>query len=100
MMFGRGLIAMSALLALLPVDSSAAASAATTPNFAVGPQYDSTHADVAPEDFNRFVASLLATFGGAASKQGVFTVTPSPSSTLSQIVSTPAGSVSVFGFKT
>src|SRR6201996_3598509 len=67
---------------------------------AVGPQYDTTHAYVAPEDFDRFVASLLATFGGTTTKQGVFTVTPTQSSTMSQLVLTPAGSVSVFGFKT
>ena len=71
-----------------------------TPEVAVGPQYDSTHAYVAPEDFDRFVASLLATFGGTASKLGVFTVTPTPSSTMSQIALTPVGIVSVFGFKT
>jgi hypothetical protein len=74
--------------------------AVTTPNVAVGPQYDTTHVYVAPEDFDRFVASLLATFGGTASKQGVFTVTPTPSSTISQLVLTPVGTVSVFGFKT
>jgi len=100
MTFGRGLIAASALLGLLQLGSPAAAYAATTSDFAVGPQYDSTHAYVAPEDFDRFVASLLATFGGTASKQGVFTVTPTASSTMSQIVLTPAGSISVFGFKT
>jgi predicted enzyme related to lactoylglutathione lyase len=55
---------------------------------------------VAPEDFDPFVASLLATFGGTTTKQGVFTVTPTPSSTMSQLVLTPVGSVSVFGFKT
>src|ERR1700721_151945 len=48
---------------------------------AVGPQYDTTHVYVAPEDFDRFVASLIATFGGTTTKQGVFTVTPPPSST-------------------
>jgi predicted enzyme related to lactoylglutathione lyase len=67
---------------------------------AVGPQYDTTHIYLAPEDFDRFVASLLATFGGTTSKQGVFTVTPTPSSTMSQLVLTPVGTVSVFGFKT
>src|SRR6202049_1543861 len=67
---------------------------------AVGPQYDTTHVYVAPEDFDRFVASLLATFGGTTTKQGVFTVTPTPSSTMSQLVMTPVGTVSVFGFKT
>ena len=71
-----------------------------TVSVAVGPQYDTTHVYVAPEDFNRFVASLLATFGGTTTKQGVFTVTPTQSSTMSQLVLTPVGSVSVFGFKT
>src|SRR5580765_4583668 len=71
-----------------------------TVGVAVGPQYDTTHVYVAPEDFDRFVASLLATFGGTKTKQGVFTVTPTPSSTMSQLVLTTVGSVSVFGFKT
>ena len=67
---------------------------------AVGPQYDTTHVYVAAQDFDRFVSSLIATFGGTTSKQGVFTVTPTPSSTMSQLVLTPVGTVSVFGFKT
>src|SRR5712691_6787459 len=73
---------------------------AKTAVVAVGPQYDTTHVYVAPQDFDRFVASLIATFGGTTTKQGVFTVTPTPSSTMSQLVMTPAGTVSVFGFKT
>ena len=73
---------------------------AQTPEVAVGPQYDTTHVYVAPQEFDKFVASLLATFGGATTKQGVFTVTPTPSLTMSQLVLTPAGTVSVFGFKT
>ena len=81
----------------LPV---AAQAIAATPNVAVGPQYDTTHVYVAPQDFDRFVASLIATFGGTTTKQGVFTVTPTPSSTMSQLVLTPVGSISVFGFKT
>jgi hypothetical protein len=76
------------------------AAGGASPEFAVGPQYDTTHVYVAPQDFDRFVASLIATFGGTATKQGVFTVTPTPSSTMSQLVLTPAGSLSVFGFKT
>jgi predicted enzyme related to lactoylglutathione lyase len=76
------------------------AQTATTAGVAVGPQYDTTHVYVAPQDFDRFVASLIATFGGTTTKQGVFTVTPTPSSTMSQLVLTPAGSVSVFGFRT
>jgi predicted enzyme related to lactoylglutathione lyase len=78
----------------------AAQAIATTPNVAVGAQYDTTHVYVAPQDFDRFVASLIATFGGTTTKQGVFTVTPTPSSTMSQLVLTPFGSISVFGFKT
>jgi predicted enzyme related to lactoylglutathione lyase len=76
------------------------AQTAESVSVAVGPQYDTTHVYVAPEDFDRFVASLLATFGGTKTKQGVFTVTPTQSSTMSQLVLTPVGSVSVFGFKT
>jgi len=91
----------SAHLLLLPGTSTPVALAtATTPNVAVGPQYDTTHVYVAPEDFDRFVASLIATFGGTTSKQGVFTVTPTPSETMSQLVLTPVGTISVFGFKT
>jgi hypothetical protein len=71
-----------------------------TPNVAVGPQYDSTHVYVTPADFDRFVASFLATFGGTTSKKVVATVTPTPSSTLSQLILTPVGTISVFGYKT
>ncbi len=74
--------------------------AASTPDVGVGAQYDSSHVYIAPQDFDRFVASVLATFGGTASKQGVSTVTPTPSSTVSQIVLTPLGVLSVFGFQT
>jgi predicted enzyme related to lactoylglutathione lyase len=85
-----------------PHSNTFAQSAQTTGtvSVAVGPQYDTTHVYVAPQDFDRFIASLTATFGGTTTKQGVFTVTPTPSSTMSQLVMTPAGTVSVFGFKT
>ncbi|WP_186121249.1 glyoxalase [Burkholderia gladioli] len=73
---------------------------AAVPSLAVGPQYDTTHVYVAPEDFDRFTDSFVATFGGSKSKQGVFQVTPTPSQTMSQLVFTPAGTISVFGFKT
>ena len=76
------------------------AQAARAAGVAVAPQYDTTHVYVAPQDFDGFVASLIATFGGTTTKQGVFTVTPTQSSTMSQLVLTPVGSVSVFGFKT
>lgn len=98
------LIAMLAAFGCLLFGSSGRfAAAQAVPNgqgVAVGAQYDSTHVYVAPADFDRFVASLIATFGGTASKQGVVTVTPTPSSALSQLVLTPAGTLSIFGFKT
>ncbi|WP_448166163.1 glyoxalase [Burkholderia cepacia] len=99
----------SALLALAIAAGLVAAPAAyakppvlpvATPTLAVGPQYDTTHVYVAPEDFDRFTDSFVATFGGSKSKQGVFQVTPTPSQTMSQLVFTPAGTISVFGFKT
>jgi len=71
-----------------------------TPIVAVGPQYDTTHVYVAPGDVDRFVTSLIATFGGQSTRQVVATVTPTPSSTTSQLLQTPVGTISVFGFKT
>src|SRR6266699_2366830 len=73
---------------------------ARTVGVAVGPQYDTTHVYVPIADFDRFVASVLQTFGGKTSQEGVFTVTPTPSSTRIQLVLTPVGTLSVFGFKT
>jgi len=66
----------------------------------VGAQYDTTHVYVAPQDVDRFVASFLATFGGRSTKQVVATVTPTLSSTTSQLLQTAVGTVSVFGFTT
>jgi hypothetical protein len=78
----------------------AVAQTTTATSVAVGPQYDTTHVYVAPAEFDTFVASVVATFGGTTSKKGVFTVTPTPSETMSQLVLTPVGSLSVFGFET
>jgi hypothetical protein len=86
---------------LLPGEARVVALAAEeTPNVAVGPQYDTAHVYVAPDDLNRFVASLLATFGGSASKPAVVSILPTPSSCVWQAVRTPAGNFSVFGFET
>jgi predicted enzyme related to lactoylglutathione lyase len=71
-----------------------------SPLIGVGAQYDTTHVYVAPEDVDKFVASFTATFGGQSTKQVVATVTPTPSSTTSQLIQTPVGTVSLFGFKT
>jgi predicted enzyme related to lactoylglutathione lyase len=75
-------------------------SAKATPVVAVGPQYDTTHVYVAPENVDAFVKAFLGTFGGTGTKQVVVTVTPTSSSTSSQLLQTPAGTVSLFGFKT
>lgn len=74
--------------------------APATPMVAVGSQYDTTHVYVAPADVDAFVDSFLATFGGQSTKQGIATVTPTPSSTSTQLLQTPVGTVSLFGFRT
>src|SRR5258705_910820 len=71
-----------------------------TAGVAVGAQYDTTHVYVPAADFDRFVASVLQTFGGKTAQAGVLTITPTPSSTRIQLVLTPVGTLSVFGFKT
>jgi hypothetical protein len=91
----RFLMTAIALFSLVAALATPAAS-----NFGVGAQYDTTHVYVQPQDFDKFVASLVATFGGSTTKKGVFTVTPTPSKTMSQLVLTPAGTLSVFGFQT
>jgi predicted enzyme related to lactoylglutathione lyase len=82
------------------VVSAQGAAPADEPVVAVAPQYDTTHVYVAPEEVDKFAASFLATFGGQSTKQVVADVTPTPSSTTSQLLQTPVGTVSLFGFKT
>lgn len=91
----RGLLAT----AVLAVGMQTAAMAATA-DIGVGAQYDTTHVYVAPQDVDAFTRSFLATFGGTSTKQVVATVTPTPSETTSQLLQTPVGTVSLFGFKT
>jgi hypothetical protein len=88
------------VLSTSPLATGADAESAPSPAVAVAPQYGTTHVYVRPEDVDRFVASFLATFGGQSSKQVVATVTPTPSSTTSQLLQTPVGTVSLFGFTT
>jgi hypothetical protein len=89
-----------AFLIAAAVLTATPAFAAETTDYSVGAQYDTTHVYVPQEQFDTFVASFVATFGGTTSKQGEFQVTPTPSLTKSQLVLTPSGTVSVFGFKT
>jgi hypothetical protein len=92
-------------LATVLLGSASLCVAATVPDpasgsVAVGPQYGSTHVYVAPEQVEQFVASFVATFGGHASKPVIATVTPAPSTTISEVAFAPVGFLSVFGFKT
>jgi predicted enzyme related to lactoylglutathione lyase len=94
------LLSVTASMSLTSLAQGATGSAAATPVVAVGSQYDTTHVYVAPGDVDKFVTSFLATFGGQSTKRVVATVTPMPSSTTSQLLQTPVGTVSLFGFKT
>jgi hypothetical protein len=67
---------------------------------AVGPQYDGTHVYLASHDFDAFVSSVVATFGGKPSSRIVTNVLPVPSSAEFQYIWTPAGPLSVFAFQT
>jgi predicted enzyme related to lactoylglutathione lyase len=99
----RHLIRFLLLASLLSGASAAVAKDAarrSASQVGVGAQYETTHVYVAPEDVDKFATSFLATFGGQSTKQVVATVTPTPSSTTSQLLQTPVGSVSLFGFKT
>jgi hypothetical protein len=98
--FSLALLTTALLMSAANFAYSATTPASASPAVAVGPQYDTTHVYVAPADVDGFVASFLATFGGQSTKQVVATVTPTPSSTTSQLLQTTVGTVSVFGFKT
>lgn len=99
----RRIVRVFLISSLLMATSTALARDAdrkTETEIGVGAQYDTTHVYVAPSDVNKFIASFLATFGGQSTKQVVATVTPTPSSTTSQLLQTPVGTVSLFGFNT
>jgi hypothetical protein len=98
-------IKVSVVAALLLVNTAGSLIAkdrlpARSTSVAVGPQYAAAHVYVAPEDFDRFGASVVATFGGTRSEPAVIKITPTPSESRFQYVLTPVGSFSVFGFKT
>lgn len=93
-------LVLAAMVLIGACATAAAQSSPATVPLTVGPQYGTNHVYVAPDDFDRFVASFIATFGGKTSPQGVFQVTPTPSKTKSQLLLTPVGTVSVFGFVT
>lgn len=67
---------------------------------AVGPQYDTTHVYVALGDFDAFVNSFVATFGGKPSQPIVGNVLPVASSTEMRSILTPVGALSIFAYLT
>ncbi|HUD92350.1 glyoxalase [Sphingobium sp.] len=94
------MILATLMVAATPIAAPVAAKPAANADHSVGAQYDTTHVYVPEAQFDAFVASFVATFGGKTSKQGEFQVTPTLSLTKSQLALTPVGTVSVFGFKT
>jgi hypothetical protein len=85
----RRILALSIVLVWIVFDRPRVGGEKVAPEIAVAPQYDSTHVYVAPQDVDSFVKSFLGTFGGTTTKQVVATVTPTPSSTTSQLMQTP-----------
>jgi hypothetical protein len=77
-----------------------AAEAATGGDIGAGPQYSTAHVYVSNADLDAFVHSIVATFGGKASRRTVITITPTQSRTASQYILTPYGMLSVFAFQT
>lgn len=75
-------------------------SATTSADYAVGPQYDTTHVYVQPGKIDSFINSWIAVFGGTKTSQEVADVTPTPSETKTQLVFSPVGTLSVFDFQT
>ena len=62
------------LAAWLPVPATS--QSARDAGVAVGPQYGTTHVYIAPADFDGFINSFVATFGGTPSKRIVGSVLP------------------------
>jgi predicted enzyme related to lactoylglutathione lyase len=99
-------VSAKAAIAVALVVACCASTGLQTPAFAdapavgVGPQYDTSHVYVAPQDLARFTASFVATFGGKVTQPSVLKVTPTPSLTTLQAALTPVGLISAFGFKT
>jgi hypothetical protein len=104
---GAGLVAMpaAAVLAAGLLGSAPAARGAQAPGpaaatVAVGPQYDTAHVYVAPDMVATFASSWEATFGGTSTTPKVTDVTPTPSETISELLLSPVGTLSVFGYTT
>ncbi|MEU3567669.1 glyoxalase [Kitasatospora sp. NPDC036755] len=97
-------VAALAALTAVPVASAAQSAPAKQPGthrqFAVGPQYDTTHVYVEPGTEQAFATSWTSTFGGTTIGPVATQVTPAPSRTLSELVVSPVGTLSVFDYTT
>jgi hypothetical protein len=80
--------------------TTAAASASGSGSLAVGPGYNAAHVYVPPADVNTFVSSWEATFGGTNTTPTAFQITPVPSTTISTLLFSPVGMLSVYGYQT
>jgi hypothetical protein len=95
------LVVVAAVLAAAPATRGQAVGVpGRSTSVAVGPQYDTAHVYVAPGMATAFVQSWLATFGGKSTTPVVTKVTPTPSQTVSQLVLSPVGTLSVFAYRT
>jgi len=93
-------VPVAAIAALAVPAASSAQTPAARVQLAVGTQYDSTHVYVTPGSVNAFVTSWEATFGGTNTKPVVTDVTPTPSTTVSELVLSPVGTLSIFDYQT
>ncbi|TQF01636.1 glyoxalase [Kitasatospora acidiphila] len=100
----RAIPLVAAIAALTAIPTASMAQASTTPDshrqLAVGPQYDTTHVYVAPGTEQAFAASWVATFGGSTLGPVATQVTPTPSRTMSELVLSPVGTLSLFDYTT
>jgi predicted enzyme related to lactoylglutathione lyase len=101
---GRGIVICCVItllsLSVFAADGKTPVSTHKNTGVAVGPQYGTTHVYVAPADFDAFVNSFVATFGGKPSKRTVGNVLPTPGSAELQSILSPVGSLSIFAFQT
>jgi hypothetical protein len=72
----------------------------TVSTVAVGPQYDAAHVYVQPGTEVTFVKSWEATFGGTNTTPTLTDLTPTSSETVSELVFSPVGFLSLFDYKT
>jgi predicted enzyme related to lactoylglutathione lyase len=94
-------IVFAAAIALLQATAISAKEAPVAQGVAVAAQYDTTHVYIDDaKNYDAFVNSITATFGGKASPRISANVMPVPAQTQAQYVWTPVGNLSTFAFQT